>query len=96
MKRIAILGMAFKAESDDARDSLSYKLKKIASVISSKPVLCHDFFVEDPSLTELTETIKNSDVLILATPHQGYKAIDPKKYGSKKFIDIWNFWKTNI
>ena len=31
-KRVAILGMGFKAESDDKRDSLSYKLKKLLAV----------------------------------------------------------------
>ncbi len=45
-KRVAILGMAFKAESDDQRDSLSYKLKKLLEV-EALEVLCTDPYVPD-------------------------------------------------
>src|SRR2546422_6494733 len=38
---VAILGMAFKADSDDCRDSLSYKLKKVLEV-EAREVLCTD------------------------------------------------------
>ena len=45
-RRVAILGMAFKAESDDKRDSLSYKLKKLLEV-EAQEVLCTDPYVPD-------------------------------------------------
>ena len=45
-KRVAILGMGFKAESDDKRDSLSYKLKKLLEV-EALEVLCTDPYVPD-------------------------------------------------
>ncbi|MGH7486218.1 MAG: nucleotide sugar dehydrogenase, partial [bacterium] len=47
-----ILGMAFKAESDDSRDSLAYKLRKLLS-LEAKKVLCTDPFVPDSSLVPL-------------------------------------------
>jgi UDP-N-acetyl-D-mannosaminuronic acid dehydrogenase len=50
-----ILGMAFKAESDDHRDSLSYKLKKLLA-LQAKRVLCTDPYVRDPKLSPL-ETV---------------------------------------
>src|SRR5207302_7988834 len=40
-KSVAILGMAFKAESDDIRDSLSFKLRKLLEV-HCQTVLCTD------------------------------------------------------
>ena len=41
--------MAFKGDSDDIRDSLSYKLKKLLEV-ESKEVLCTDPFVPETGL----------------------------------------------
>src|SRR5260370_25095657 len=45
---VAILGMAFKADSDDSRDSLSSKLKTLLQVEASK-ILCSDPYVPDAS-----------------------------------------------
>ncbi len=86
-KVVGILGMAFKAEIDDRRSSLSYKLKKIL-IMNSKKVLTTDPFVkDDDDIISLEKTLKNSDILILATPHKIYKKIKTKKL----LIDIWNF-----
>ena len=50
---VAILGMSFKAESDDVRSSLSYKLKRILK-FKSRDVLTHDPYVtSDPELVDL-------------------------------------------
>ena len=87
-KIIGILGMAFKAEIDDNRSSLSYKLKKNL-LIEAKKVLTTDPYVKnDKDIISLQSVLKNSDILILATPHKIYKKIKTKK----KIIDIWNFF----
>jgi UDP-N-acetyl-D-mannosaminuronic acid dehydrogenase len=91
LKTLGILGMAFKAESDDSRSSLSYRLKKIAQ-IECKKVLCTDPYIADSEFTSLEETLAQSDIILLATPHDAYRSIDPRQYPHKKFVDVWNFW----
>ena len=85
---VGLLGMAFKAESDDPRFSLSYKLKKILA-IRAKSVLSTDPYVQDPSLLPLDEVVKKSDILILCAPHRAYQKLDLRH---KVAVDIWNFW----
>jgi len=88
-KRVAILGMAFKGESDDIRDSLSYKLKKLLEV-EAKEVLCTDPFVPESGLIPLDEAVHKADIVVLAAPHTAYRdlAIPPDKV----VVDIWNYW----
>ena len=45
-KVVGILGMSFKAENDDVRDSLSFKLRKILEYEGAK-VICTDEYVKD-------------------------------------------------
>lgn len=90
-KTMGILGMAFKAESDDHRDSLSYKLRKIAHV-ECKQVLCTDVYIKDKTFHPLDTVVKESDILVLAAPHAEYAKIDTRQYTNKKFIDVWNVW----
>jgi UDP-N-acetyl-D-mannosaminuronic acid dehydrogenase len=82
-----ILGMAFKAESDDPRDSLSYKLRKLLT-LEARAVLCTDPYVHDPGFVPLERVLAESDVLFVATPHRCYRDLPPP--GGKLVIDIWN------
>lgn len=89
-KKVGILGMSFKADCDDIRSSLSYKLKKNLETLCQE-VICSDPYVkEDKSLKKLNYTIKNSNIIIIAAPHKIYKKINFKK---KKVFDIWGLTK---
>jgi UDP-N-acetyl-D-mannosaminuronic acid dehydrogenase len=83
---VGILGMAFKPEVDDIRDSLSYKLRRLLR-IEAQRVLCHDPYVKDPTFSELSTVINESDVLIVATPHQEYRGLALP--ASKVVVDLW-------
>jgi UDP-N-acetyl-D-mannosaminuronic acid dehydrogenase len=82
-----ILGMTFKAESDDPRDSLSYKLRKLLT-LECRRVLCHDPFLDGPDMAPLDRVLAESDILFVATPHSAYRrlAVPP----GRTVIDVWN------
>jgi UDP-N-acetyl-D-mannosaminuronic acid dehydrogenase len=85
---VGLLGMAFKAEIDDTRASLSYKLKRTLQM-SAREVLTTDPFVTtDPNLLPLDQVIARSDILILCTPHSTYADADLK---GKPVVDVWGF-----
>jgi UDP-N-acetyl-D-mannosaminuronic acid dehydrogenase len=83
---VGLLGMAFKAEIDDSRASLSYKLKK-ALLMRCHRVLGSDPMVTtDPTLIPIEELVDRSDLLILCTPHSQFRQLDLR---GKPLIDIW-------
>jgi UDP-N-acetyl-D-mannosaminuronic acid dehydrogenase len=83
---VGILGMGFKAESDDIRSSLSYKLRRILKFKAGE-VLCTDPYVKvDPTLLPLEEVLERADLLIIATPHPEYRDLVTEK----PVADIWN------
>ena len=59
--------MAFKAESDDTRASLSYKLRKLLAWEGAH-VLCTDPYVNDDRLVDLARVLDESDVLVIGAP----------------------------
>ena len=84
---VGLLGMAFKAKSDDIRSSLSYKIKKILQV-KAKQVFTSDPYVSiDPNLLDLYEVIEKSDLLVVCVPHPEYNNLD---FSGKIVINIWD------
>jgi UDP-N-acetyl-D-mannosaminuronic acid dehydrogenase len=84
--RVGILGMAFKAESDDIRSSLSYKLKRILR-FKALEVHCTDEYVtDDESLLPLEEVLEKCDVLVIGAPHPEYRSVKT----DKPVVDVWN------
>jgi UDP-N-acetyl-D-mannosaminuronic acid dehydrogenase len=83
---IGLLGMAFKAESDDIRASLSYKFKKVLNGQARAVLTTDPFVTTDPDLRPLDDVIAGSDLLILCAPHAAYRDADFK---GKTVFDVW-------
>ena len=84
-RTVGILGMAFKAESDDPRASLSYKLRKLLTWAGAT-VLCTDPYVRDERLVPLADVLAASEVLILGAPHRAYRGL---VLGGVDVVDVW-------
>jgi UDP-N-acetyl-D-mannosaminuronic acid dehydrogenase len=85
---VGLLGMAFKANVDDIRASLSYKLKKALSLHAARVLTTDPHVTTDPDPLPLDAVLAESDLLILCVPHHAYKALET--YG-KPVIDIWGY-----
>lgn len=89
---VGILGMAFKAESDDIRSSLSYKLRRILR-FKAADVLCTDPYVRnDPDLVPLDDVLARADLLVIGTPHAAYGDLEP----TQPVIDIWGLLGSGV
>ena len=97
-KKAVILGLAFKAEIDDIRESLAFKVKKALERERAK-VFLHDPYVLGYQ-NNIENTLKDADFIFLATNHAFYRKLDisnVKKLVSKNCVvcDVWNVFKTN-
>lgn len=98
-KKAVVLGLAFKANIDDTRESLSTKVIKALERERAQ------VFLHDPLIKEhrgnLEKKLKDADLVFIATPHDWYRqnltARKLKSLVKKSCIvcDIWNVFKTN-
>jgi UDP-N-acetyl-D-mannosaminuronic acid dehydrogenase len=85
--RVGILGMAFKAESDDIRESLSYKLGKLLRFHGAQ-VFYSDEYAKDPTFVSKEELIASSDVVIVGAAHNAYRQLQiPARI---EVVDLWS------
>ena len=87
---VGLLGMAFKAEIDDTRASLSYKLKHALEICARGVLTTDPFVTTDPNILPFDHVVDHSDLLILCAPHSVYGEADLK---GKPVVDIWGFLK---
>ncbi len=88
-KKVGILGMAFKANVDDIRDSLSYKLGKVLR-FHGADVHYTDEFAKDPTFIPAQELMDKCDIVIVGAPHSTYRKL--KIPEGTRVIDLWSLF----
>ncbi len=88
--KVGILGMAFKADVDDIRDSLSFKLGKILRFHGAK-VYYSDEYAKNPDFISKEELVKACNVVVVAVPHSAYKGMGIPE--NVEVIDLWGVTK---
>jgi len=95
-RRVAVLGLAFKADTDDERDSLAHKLIRLLER-ELADVVVHDPRVSTPTMT-LEEALADAEVVIVAANHSEFCAprtlsrITELAAADCLIVDPWNCW----
>jgi UDP-N-acetyl-D-mannosaminuronic acid dehydrogenase len=95
-RKVAVLGLAFKAGTDDERDSLAHKLVRLLER-ELADVAVHDPHVATPTVS-FEEAVDGADVLIVATDHAEFRhprtlaAIADRAAADCLVVDPWNCW----
>jgi UDP-N-acetyl-D-mannosaminuronic acid dehydrogenase len=93
-KKIGVLGLAFKAGTDDERDSLAHKLVRLLER-ELADVAVHDPHVQTPTST-FDEAVDAADVVVIATNHAEFcqpaalGAIRSQAHAEALIVDPWN------
>ncbi len=95
-RKVAVLGLAFKADTDDERDSLSHKLIRLLER-ELADVAVHDPHVPTPTLG-FEEAVEQAEVVVVATNHTEF--CDPRALAQIAeraaedclVVDPWNCW----
>ena len=93
-RKVAVLGLAFKRDTDDERDSLAHKLVRLLER-ELADVAVHDPVVATPTAT-FDEAVTGADVVIVATNHSAYSGADALQAIAERagadclVVDPWN------
>ena len=89
-KKVAVLGLAYKANIDDCREGPSFEIIKALKENEVETVVYDPFVLDKSTVKSLDEAVKGSCAIIIATDHSIFKEITPKYLldnGVKVIID---------
>jgi UDP-N-acetyl-D-mannosaminuronic acid dehydrogenase len=87
-RKVAVLGLTFKRDIDDVRDSLSAKLIRLLERELAR-VARHDPYVHDES-EPLASALAEADAVVIATNHSAYDGLAPMIPAGALVVDPWN------
>ena len=100
---IACLGLAFKANIDDLRESPSLQIvSMLAGRIKNRLLIVEPHIetlpeilagYENVELSGIEDAIEQADVLVLLVDHDQFKTIEKSQFEGKKVIDTRGIWK---
>ena len=86
--KVAVLGLSFKRDSDDTRDSLAYKLVRMLERELAH-VARHDPHVPADS-EPLDAVLEGADALVVATNHSAFEGLLDRLPEGTLLVDPWN------
>lgn len=92
--RVGLLGVSYKANVDDTRDTPFNEIKKELLEKKAKIEVFDPYVLRESTVKNLAELLEKTDALILVTNHKDFSAVTPAqclKYGIKVVIDGMNF-----
>lgn len=88
-KTIGILGVSFKADIDDIRDSLAIKLLYLLKEKKLNVLFSDDYASLKKNISK-KQLINRSDIIIIGSPHSVYKKLSIPK--NKYLVDMWSLF----
>jgi len=87
--RCGVLGMAFKPDSDDPRESLAFKLRRLL-LWEGAEVACCDVYIRRPDFVAADALLARSEVLFVGCPHREYRGLAQRP--GQFVFDCWGGW----
>ena len=84
-KKIGGMGLAFKPDNDDIRESLSFKVKKLLEMKMAHVLVTDEYVSGTMPLKRFLDEVEG---IVLGVPHSAYGNIKPKV----PYVDCWNIW----
>jgi len=89
--KCGVLGMAFKPDNDDWRESLAFKLRRLL-LWEGAEVFCTDVYLQRDGFVTLKELLSECDLIFVGCPHSQYRGVTPR--ADQRIYDCWGLFSS--